>query len=261
MHSSDRLEALFSIAGKVALVTGAGSGIGSAVARMLALTGGANVAINDLAGGQAHHRLAQELEDAGATATAVDGDVSSPEAVQAMVAAVESTLGPIDILINNAGIALPKTIDETDFAEWQRVLSIHLGGTFLVSQTVLPVMARQGSGVIIQMSSVTAHQGALRGHVAYATAKAGLLGFTKTLARSAAPLGVRVNAIAPGIVETEMLRKTHGDDGIEAIRRTIPFGEVVTPDDIAATALFLASPAARHIHGATIDVNGGLLMR
>lgn len=261
MRSSDRLEALFSIAGKVALVTGAGNGIGAAVARTLALAGGASVAINDLAGGQAHHRLAQELQAAGANATAVDGNVSSPEEVQAMVASVESTLGPIDILINNAGIALPKTIDETDISEWQRVLSIHLGGAFLVSQAVLSSMLARRSGVIIQMSSITAHQGALRGHVAYATAKAGLLGFTKSLSRTAAPLGVRVNAIAPGIVETEMLRNTHGEDGIEAIRNTIPFGEVVSPDDIAATALFLASPAARHIHGATIDVNGGLLMR
>ena len=262
MPSSDTsLASLFSIKGKVALITGAGAGIGAATARVLGLAGGAAVAINDLPSTDRHHFLAEELRGAGVDALSVDADVSSAEAVMAMVSTVERELGPIDILVNNAGITLPRTIDETDLVAWERVLAIHLGGAFLVSQAVLPGMIARRAGTIIQMSSVTGHQGALRGHIAYATAKSGLLGFTKTLARTAGPHGVRVNAIAPGIVSTEMLMATHGEAGIAVIRESVPLGEVATPEDIASVALFLSSPAARHINGATIDVNGGLLMR
>ena len=262
MSSSDeRLAKLFSLAGKTALVTGAGAGIGKAVATMLALSGGARVIVNDLPGTTGHHALAETLRKEGGEAIAVDADVSSESQVTAALARVQAEVGVPDILVNNAGVPLPKTIDETSIEDWNRVLSIHLGGAFLFSRALLPLMMARGSGSIIQMSSVVGHQGALRGHVAYAVCKSGLIGFTKTLARTGAPSGVRVNAVAPGIIDTEMLSFTHGEAGIAKLTEAVPLGEVGKPEDIAAAVLFLASDAARHITGSTLDVNGGMLMR
>ena len=262
MLSSDkRLAALFSIKGKTALITGAGAGIGKSIAITMALAGGARVVINDLPGSKAHRELVEWLVSQGADAIAMDADVSDERQVLDALAKLEVDIGTPDILVNNAGITLPNTIDETGFDDWNRVLAVHLGGTFLFSKALLPKMMARKSGSIIQMSSVVGHQGALRGHVAYATAKSGLIGFTKTLARTAGPSGVRVNAIAPGIVDTEMLRATHGPEGIARLTESVPLGAVASPDDIASVALFLASDAARHITGATLDVNGGLLMR
>jgi 3-oxoacyl-[acyl-carrier protein] reductase len=122
-------------------------------------------------------------------------------------------------------------------------------------------MKARRRGAIVQISSIVAHQGALRGHIAYATAKAGLLGFTKTLARDVGPHGIRVNAIAPGIVDTQMLHDAHGAAGIAELKRAVPLGTLAAPEDIAAAALFLCSPAAAHITGATLDVTGGMVMR
>lgn len=262
MSSSDlTLSALFSLSGKVALVTGGGAGIGRSVAALLARAGGAAMAINDVAGAGGHETLAEELTGEGHRALAVNADVSSPGEVAAMIAEVEGTLGPVDILVNNAGIGCPLTIEETDAEAWSRVLSIHLGGAYNVSKAVLEGMKTRGGGSIIQMSSITAHQGALKGHVAYGTAKSGLLGFTRTLARDVARYNVRVNAVAPGIVRTRMLEETHGEAGIAALAGTIPLGTVAEPEDIAAAVLFLASPAARQVTGATLDVTGGMLMR
>ena len=262
MPSSDpTLGSLFSLKGKVALVTGAGAGIGRAIARTLALAGEAKVAINDLASSSGHHTLAAELTGKGHAAIAVDADVSDAAAVRAMIAEVEETLGPVDILVNNAGIALPRTIAETEPEDWERVLAIHLGGAYLASRLVLPGMKARRSGAIVQLSSIVAHQGALKGHIAYGTAKAGLLGFTRSLARDAGPSNVRVNAIAPGIVDTEMLWATHGEAGIAELKKAVPLGTLASVDDIAAAALFLVSPAASHITGTTLDVAGGMVMR
>lgn len=262
MPSSDpSLASLFSLEGKVALVTGGGAGIGRAVARTMALAGGARVAINDLTTGSGHRTLAAELTGKGRTAIAVDADVSDAAAVRAMIVEVEETLGQVDILINNAGIALPRTIADTEPEDWERVLAIHLGGAYLASRLVLPGMKERRSGAIVQLSSIVAHQGALRGHIAYGTAKAGLLGFTRSLARDAGPFNVRVNAIAPGIVDTEMLWATHGEAGIAELKKSVPLGTLASVDDIAAAALFLCSPAASHITGTTLDVAGGMVMR
>ena len=262
MPSSDpSLHTLFSLEGQVALVTGGGNGIGHGIADLFARAGGARVAINDLADVPGHHELADELEAADFKALAVDGSVTDSGDVGRIVAAVEEVLGPIDILVTNAGIGMPLTIDQTSYDDWQKTLAVHLGGAFLMAQAVLPGMISRRRGVIIQMSSIVAHQGAVHGHVAYATAKAGLLGFTKTLSRTAAPHGVRVNAIAPGMVETQMLRDTHGSDGIARLLKDVPLGRLASVRDIAAAALFLASPAAAHITGATLDVNGGHYLR
>lgn len=262
MPSSDpTLASLFSIAGKVALVTGGGAGIGHAIARMLALAGDAKVAINDLPTSTGHRVLADELAAKGRTARPFDADMADREAVRAMIAKVEETLGPIDILINNAGIALPRTIAETEPEDWERVLAIHLGGAYLASRLVLPGMKARRSGAIVQISSIVAHQGALKGHVAYGTAKAGMLGFTKSLARDVGPYNVRVNAIAPGIVDTEMLHGVHGEQGVAELKKAVPLGTLASVDDIAAAALFLVSPSASHITGATLDVAGGMVMR
>lgn len=255
------LDALFSVRDRVALITGAGAGIGAAVARMLATAGGAAVAINDISGARGHHALAADLMANGARAAAFDADVADAEGVRAMLAGIEDRLGPVDILINNAGIALPRTIEETEPEDWRRVLDVHLGGSYTVSRAVIPGMKARGRGAIVQISSIVAHQGALRGHIAYATAKAGLLGFTKTLARDVGPQGIRVNAIAPGIVDTQMLHDAHGAAGIAELKRAVPLGTLATPEDIAAAALFLCSPAAAHITGATLDVTGGMVMR
>ncbi len=245
---------------RVAIVTGAASGIGRATAIALARAG-YDIAVNDLASNAACDEVVSQIGAVGRRAVPVYGDVGCEDAVEAMFQAIDSAFGRLDLLVNNAGIARAETIFETSLASWNEVLRTNLTGAFLCARAAMTRMRAQGSGVIIQMSSVVAHQGALMGHVHYGASKAGLIGLTKSLARSAAPLGIRVNAVAPGIVDTAMLRETHGEAGIADLKARVPLGMLATPDQVAAAVVFLASDAARHITGTVLDVNGGMLMR
>jgi 3-oxoacyl-[acyl-carrier protein] reductase len=261
--------------GRVALVTGGGSGIGEAIC--LALAGeGARVAVVDV------NREAAELT-AGLVAkgVAIECDVADAEAVDRAVAEVESTLGPLDVLVNNAGIAgrdeldrvLPRmeqqlseaaaggvttaldaTVQLTD-EEWRRMLSIHLDGTFYCTRAALRSMAPRQSGVIVNIASICGMEGCT-GAPHYSAAKAGILGFTRAVAKEVILQGVRVNAIAPGYIDTPLL-----DDLSETVRQATvmqtPIGRLGTAQEIAALALYLATDEAAFFVGATLSPNGG----
>lgn len=242
--------------GKVALVTGAARGIGAAIAKALAAAG-ADVIVNDRANDEQAAETCAAIEHLGRRASHRRADVTDEAAVAALFDAVRSDFGRLDILVNNAGIVRHEDIFATSLASWRAVLDTHLTGTFLCSRAAMTLMREQRWGRIIQVSSVVAHQGARYGFVHYATAKAGLLGFTRTLARTAAPHGITVNAIAPGVVDSDMLRSTHDAGALEALAADIPLG-ISSPDEIGAAAVYLAGEGAARVTGAVLDVNGGL---
>ncbi|NOU73007.1 SDR family oxidoreductase [Paenibacillus sp. LMG 31458] len=250
---------MFDLTGKVALVTGAARGIGRGIAIGLAQAG-TDVAINDLRADGEAEELASFLRGMGRKAIVIAADVRrEPEALE-MFHELDTAFGRLDILVNNAGLSRSETIFEMTLERWNELLDINLTGTFLCAKLAMERMARQRAGRIIQIASVVAHQGALYGHVHYAASKSGQIGLTKTLARTAAAYGVTVNAIAPGVIETELLRRTLGDARIATLSQEIPLG-LGHAEDIAAAAVFLASDEARYLTGVTLDVNGGQYLR
>jgi 3-oxoacyl-[acyl-carrier protein] reductase len=246
------------LTGRTALVTGAAGAIGAAIALRLAEQG-AEVALNDLHG-EALTPVADTIRRCGREALCLPADVADEAQVHAMFETIDARFGGISILVNNAGISYQEDIFSTTLERWNRVLAVHLTGTFLCSREAMRRMRERRWGRIIQISSVVAHRGAMYGFVHYASAKAGQLGFTRTLARTGAPYGITVNAVAPGIVDTPMFRETHGTPEDAAVTAETPLG-ISAPEDIAAAVAFVASEEARHITGAVIDVNGGLYFR
>lgn len=242
------------------IVTGGAGAIGRACVLALARDG-CDVTINHFDTPADAEAVAREVAALGRKSLVAAADVSDEAAVAAMFARHEAMFGGIDVLINNAGIARDEDVFSTSLESWNRVLSVNLTGAFLCAREAMRRMAARRSGRIIQMTSVVAHQGALKGHAHYAASKAGLVGLTKTLARTGAPLGITVNAVAPGIVDTPMLSATHGEAGIARLMERVPLATLATPDDVAAAVVWLASDGARHVTGAVIDVNGGMLMR
>jgi 3-oxoacyl-[acyl-carrier protein] reductase len=251
---------MFRLDGKVALVTGAARGLGAGIAIGLAKAGAAAVVVNDLQPSSQADQTVAAIREAGSGASFLVADVRDEAAVEAMFAAIDRDYGRIDILVNNAGIVRQEDIFHTSLESWRAVLDTHLTGAFLCCRAAMLRMRRQRSGRIITNSSVTAWRGAIRGFVHYAAAKAGQIGLTRTLARTAAPYGITVNAIAPGVIETDMLRQAHGEEGIREIAKEIPLG-LGSVEDVAAAVVFLASEEAKHITGATLDVNGGFYFR
>jgi 3-oxoacyl-[acyl-carrier protein] reductase len=243
------------LAGQVALVTGAGRGIGAAAASALAAAGAA-VAINYQTSREAAESLAAELRDSGASAVGIAGDVTDSAQAEEIVAAAEAGLGPVSILVNNAGITRDALLARMSEEDFDAVISTSLRGSFLMSRAVARKMMKARAGNIINISSVIGRRGN-PGQVNYSAAKAGLIGLTKSLARELGPRGVRVNAVAPGYVVTEM---TAGlpDNLKEKILQNTPLGRLATPQEIASVIVFLASPAAGYITGAVIPVDGGL---
>jgi len=250
---------MFRLDGKVALVTGASRGIGACIAKTFAAAG-ADVTLNHFNELQEAEAVCREIRRLGRTALPISADVRQEDQVREMFAAIDAAFGRLDILVNNAGVCHFEHIFDTTLERWHRVLDTHLTGTFLCSRQAMERMKGQRYGRIIQISSVVAHQGALQGFVHYAAAKSGQLGFTRTLARTAAPLGITVNAIAPGLIATDMLFQTHGEDGARKLEKLVPLG-LGTVEDVAAAALFLSSDEARYVTGAVLDVNGGLYLR
>ena len=242
-------------AGRHALVTGGGSGIGRAVAHRLGRDG-ATVTVLDLDPGAAE-RVAAELAAAGVTAGAVTADVADGDAVRAATDAARATRGGIHVLVCSAGIAGFAPVLTMTEAAWDRMLAVHLRGTFLVTQAVLPDMVAARWGRIVTLSSV----GGLRGGpqlAHYAAAKAGVIGFTKALALEVGSEGITANAVAPGLVDTPMLRGSGiPPEMLEQSRRQIPVGRLGTPEDIAAACAFLVSDAAGFMTGQVVSPNGG----
>lgn len=240
------------LAGRVALVTGAGRGIGAAIANALAARGAA-VIVNDIDVALARQRAAA----LGERALAAPGDASAAADVRHVVEAGIAAFGRIDILVNNAGQDRAVPILDLEEEEWDRFMAVNLKSAFLFSKAVLPGMIERGHGRIVCMSSIVAHQGAMNGGIHYATTKAGMLGFARTLARQMAKTGVTVNAIAPGIVDTDLIRTHMKPEMREKVTQAIPMGRLAEPAEIGRAVAFLVSDDASYLTGATLDVNGG----
>ncbi|MBS7701795.1 SDR family NAD(P)-dependent oxidoreductase [Chelatococcus asaccharovorans] len=238
--------------GRVAVVTGAGRGIGRAVAEALHARG-ARVAIADINGDTAR-RTADAL---GEGAFAVVGDAGRGDDVARMVAEVERGLGNIDILVNNAGQDNALSILDIDEAEWDRLMTTNLKSVFLWTKAVLPGMIAKGRGRVVSMSSLVGRQGAINGGIHYATTKAGILGFTRTLARQMAKHGITANAVAPGLIDTDLIRENVTPETRERLQQAIPLARLGATADVGNAVAFLASDEAAYITGATLDVNGG----
>jgi len=244
-------------AGRVALVTGAARGIGKAIALTLAQEG-ADVVVTDvdLEGAQ---RVVQEIESLGRKAKAIQADVSQREVVQRLVSEAVSLFGKIDILVNNAGIIRRGTFVEHDPQDWEKVLSVNLGGTFNCAKEVVPLMIKQGGGKIINISSVVGKMGDIASAPSYGTSKGAINTFTKSLARELAPYGINVNAVAPHAIETDMSREW-SEEKRRQIVEAIPLKRLGKPEEVAEVVAFLASDGAGFITGQILDVNGGYLM-
>jgi 3-oxoacyl-[acyl-carrier protein] reductase len=243
--------------GKVALVTGAGKNIGRAIALRLARDGAA-VVVNGRADRDAVAGVVAEIEAAGGRAMAQIADVGDPDAVAAMVEAIERSWGGIDIAVTNAGLRRQTPFLEMGFAEWREILSVALDGAFLVARAVAPVMVRRGGGAIIGLSGISTHAGTPnRAHVS--ASKAGLEGLMRALAVELAPHGIRCNCVAPGAVDTARgasagaMPQTLRENGVPLQRRA-------SVEEIAAMVHFLAGPEGGYVTGQTIHVNGGAFL-
>jgi len=241
--------------GKVALVTGASRGIGRAVALELARAG-AEVAVNYAASEGPAQEVVREIEALGRRALAVKFDVADHEAVARGVKEVEEAFGRIDILVNNAGITRDGLCMRLKEEDWERVLSVNLKGAFLVTRAALPGMLKRRWGRIVNISSVVAFSGN-PGQTNYAASKAGLVGFSRSLALEVASRGITVNVVAPGFIETDMTAALP-EKAREALLSRVPLGRPGTPEEVAYAVVFLASEKAAYITGTVLHVNGGL---
>lgn len=242
--------------GKIALVTGASRGLGRGIADVLAEKG-ATVIVNYRTDAAHAESLCGEIRAKGGTAVPFQADVGKRNDVDALFEFVRSGFGRLDILVNNAGTTKAQDIFETSDADWDFILQTNLKSLFLMCKRAMEIMREQRSGRIINMSSIVAYRGALFGHVHYAATKAGILGFTRTLARTGAPYNITVNALAPGIIETELLFQTHGAEGVAKLAKTVPLG-LGTVRDVGLAAAFLAGEGGRYLTGLCLDINGGM---
>lgn len=255
------------LAGRVAAVTGASRGIGRAIALAFAREG-ASVVVGYLERHEAAQevvRLVSEIAPDSPSpgsrpfrsAVSVQVDVGDPVGASRFVEAAVRTYGRLDILVNNAGTAMTKLLMDTTPEEWRRLMRVHVDGTFYCTQAALPVMIRAGWGRIVNLSSIWGMSGGSY-EVAYSAAKAAVIGFTKALAQEVGRSGVTVNAIAPGVIQTEMLAGLDESELAELAERT-PVGRLGTPEEVAELAVYLAGESAAYVTGQVISLNGGLV--
>ena len=246
---------MFDLTGKVALVTGASRGIGRAIASALAARGATVVAV---ARGDHADGVVGELRSTGLRAEAVGLDVTDAAAIEVLPGGIVQRHGRLDIVVSNAGIARDQLLMRMKRADWDAVISTNLTATFSLAQAAIRPMLRQRGGRIIAISSVVGQTGNA-GQSNYAASKAGLIGFAKALAREVASRSITVNVVAPGLIDTDMMRAITGQAQIDWAAQ-IPLGRPGTPDEVAAAVCFLASDEAAYITGHVLAVNGGMYM-
>jgi NAD(P)-dependent dehydrogenase (short-subunit alcohol dehydrogenase family) len=246
------------LTGRVAIVTGAGAGIGAGIAAMLAEAGAA-VTVADI-DGESAASTAKVIEKRGGRAITVTADVSDAREIDAMVRQTVTDLGGVDILVNNAGIATTELVEDLDEEKWRGVLDVNLTGPFLCCKAVLPHMRRKGWGRIVNVASVAAKRISFTGAASYTASKAGLLGFTRHLAYEVAPHGINVNAICPGPTMTPMYERNADEETRRERIAMVPKGRWLTPEDHGRVTVFLCSEAADALCGLAIDVDGGSLL-
>ena len=243
------------LSNKVAIVTGGGRGIGRAIALKLAEVG-ASVVVNDVGEAEPAESVVEEIKAMGGQSLAILADVSLAEDVGRLVETTVSNYGRVDILVNNAGITRDHLLLRMTDEDWDKVLRVNLDSVFLCTRAVLRYMVKQRWGRIISIASIVAMVGN-PGQANYASAKAGIIGLTRTTAKEVASRGITANAIAPGFIETEMTLRLE-EDWKQELRRRIPIGYFGSPRDVAEAVAFLASEEARYITGQVLGVDGGM---
>ena len=240
---------------RTCVVTGASRGIGRGIATRLGAEG-ARVAVNYRSSADAAAETVESIRESGGEAVAVQADVTDFEAVERMAGEVEDALGPVDVLVNNAGVTQDTTFANMSREEWQQVIDVHLNGMFNATKVFFSDIKTSEAGRLINVSSIVGKQGNF-GQANYATAKSGMFGFTRTIAIELAPGGSTANCIAPGFTRTDMLEEV--DERVrDRIRDRIPLGRFASVEDVSALVRFLASDEASYITGEVIDVNGGM---
>ncbi len=246
------------LTGRVALVTGAGRGIGKAIALAFARER-SHVVINDIRPREELEKVAREISASGVQSLAIQADVSQSEQVRDMIGQVEKKFQRLDILVNNAGIIRRGTIESITEEDWDQVIRVNLKGTFNCSRAAVDIMKRERSGKIVNISSIAGKMGDITSAPGYGPSKAAIDALTKTLARQLAQYGINVNAVAPHAIETEMSAQW-SEEKRRSIVEAIPLKRLGKPEDVAEAVLFLASDKASFITGEILDVNGGFFM-
>ena len=241
----------------VSIVTGAARGIGKAVSLAMA-TQGSTVVLVDR-DEKPLRETTSELMGAGGMAISVVADLSGSEGIDTVIDTALCELKRIDLLVNNAGLCSRYSVSETSEGSWNQLMDVNLKGCFFLSQKVLAVMKEQKSGKIINMGSLAGKVGGIAVGPDYAASKAGVISMTKSLARDAAPYGITVNCVCPGVIMTD-ITSAAPENTLEEYKKAIPLGRIGTPEDVANAVVFLASSDADYITGEVLDVNGGLLM-
>jgi NAD(P)-dependent dehydrogenase (short-subunit alcohol dehydrogenase family) len=244
------------LTGKSAVVTGGAQGMGFAIADMLA-ENGIKVAVCDINGENAI-AAAEKITAKGCDAFGIAADITDENAVNALVEETAMKYGGIDILVNNAGILKPTRVENISYAEWKLLMDVNLNGVFLCSKAVLPYMKKNSFGRIINMSSSAGRSVSTLGGAHYTASKAGVLGLTRAMAKEVSRYGITVNAICPGLIETEMVKKDCPPDMIKKYEESFPIPRLGAPEEVAQLAVYLCKDS--YITGASIDINGGDLM-